>query len=284
MYINLSAGAIGVKANLTETLDLAQRHAFTGIDIPIAEVADLVDAQGVDAIKSRFDKAGIQPGAWGFPVNFRGDDAMWRADLEKLPRYARAAQQLGFDRITTFLMPTHDELTYSANFDLHVTRIKPGAQILADHGIRLGLEWVGPKTLRHSKKHHFIHTLDGALALGAAIGTDNMGLLVDSWHIYTARAWNDDIRQLSAEQVVAVHVNDAPIGVPVDEQVDQVRDLPTATGVIDLTGFLHALRDIGYDGPVTAEPFSQRIRDLPANEAVAETSSTMHKMWQAASL
>lgn len=284
MFINLSTGAIGVRATLSEALDLASRHGFDGIDFSISEVADLIDAQGVDAVTALFADAGVKPGAWGFPVNFRADEATWRADLETLPRFARAAQQLGCDRASTWLSPCSDELTYAENFDFHVTRLTPAAQILADHGIRFGLEWVGPKTLRNSKKYPFIHTMDGALALGAAIGTGNMGLLVDAWHIYTARGWNDDIRQLDASQVVNVHVNDAPLDVDVADQLDQVRDLPTATGVLDLTGFLQALHDIGYDGPITAEPFSQRVREMATEDAVAETSRAMQRMWQAAGL
>jgi sugar phosphate isomerase/epimerase len=55
--------------------------------------------------------------------------------------------------------------------------------------------------------------------------------------------------------VVYVHVNDAPVGVPIAEQVDNKRELPGDTGVIDIAGFLKALHKIGYNGPIVAEPF-----------------------------
>jgi sugar phosphate isomerase/epimerase len=60
-------------------------------------------------------------------------------------------------------------------------------------------------------------------------------------------------------------VNDAPVGIDVDAQLDNVRRLPGETGVIDIAGFLQALAQIGYDGPVVPEPFSQRLRDLPSD-------------------
>jgi len=123
-----------------------------------------------------------------------------------------------------------------------------------------------------------------ALELGDAIGTGNMGLLVDAYHLYTSHASNDAIRSLSKEQVINVHVNDAIKDVPIDEQLDGVRDLPGYTGMIDLNGFLHALRDIGYDGPVTAEPFSQRLRNMAADDAAAETGAAMNAMWEKAGL
>ena len=86
------------------------------------------------------------------------------------------------------------------------------------------------------------------------------------------------MRRLQRSDVVVVHVNDAPAGVAVDEQLDQVRALPGETGVLDLAGFLQALREIGYDGPVTAEPFSQRLRELPADQALTETAAAMRKI------
>jgi sugar phosphate isomerase/epimerase len=73
-------------------------------------------------------------------------------------------------------------------------------------------------------------------------------------------------------------------GLPIGELLDQVRTLPAETGVTDIGGFLNALNDIGYDGPVTSEPFSQRVRDLPADEAVAETAAAMRKSWQIAGI
>lgn len=284
MFICLGPGHIGIKASLAESIDLARRHGFAGVDLPISEVADIVEQEDADAVLELFSNAGIKPGSWGFPVNFRQDEATWQEGLTELPRLAKAAQACGFTRCSTWIMPCDDERPYAENFTFHVDRIRPGAQILADHGISLGLEWVGPKTLRETRKHPFIHTMDEALELGDKIGTGNMGLLVDAYHLYTSHAPNSDILKLNKEQIINVHVNDGIKDVPVDEQLDGVRELPGYTGMIDLNGFLHALRDVGYDGPVTAEPFSQRLRDLSAEEAAAETGGAMQQMWKQAGL
>lgn len=284
MFINLSPGTIGIRATLAESIALAKRHGFAGVDFSIGEVADLVEARDADAVLALFDEAGLKAGAWGFPVDFRSSDDALKESVAALPRLARAAQACGFTRCTTFIMPCHDEMAYAENFTYHVERMRPGAEILADHGVAFGLEWVGPKTLRESKRHPFIHTMAEALELGDAIGTGNMGLLVDAYHLYTSHASNDVIKTLSTKQVVNVHVNDAIKDVPVDEQLDGVRDLPGYSGMIDLNGFLHALREIGYDGPVTAEPFSQRLREMEADDAAAETGEAMAAMWERAGL
>ena len=41
--------------------------------------------------------------------------------------------------------------------------------------------------------------------------------------------------------------------------------------------FLNVLVDLGYDGPVRAEPFNRELRELPNEEAVAATARAMRK-------
>ncbi len=85
-----------------------------------------------------------------------------------------------------------------------------------------------------------------------------------------------------AERVVHVHINDAPLGIPIDEQQDLVRDLPGETGVIDIAGFLGVLRAIGYGGPVTAEPFKRELQDLPSDAArLVVVKASLDAVWGA---
>ncbi|MEM7032405.1 MAG: sugar phosphate isomerase/epimerase family protein [Chloroflexota bacterium] len=284
MYISLGLGPIGAQAPLATAIEYAKRYQFGGLDINIQEVADLVDEKGADAVKAMFAEANIVPGCWGMPVNTRGDESTWQEGLAALPRLAKAGQAIGALRVSTFIMPGHNELDYQANFDFHTERLRPIAQILADHNLRFGLEWVGTKTLRESFKYPFLYTMEEAIKLGEAIGTPNMGLLVDIYHVENSGATAEDVRRLTNEQVVYAHVNDGVAGVPADERHDTTRDLPGYTGELDLRAFLQALNTINYDGPVTCEPFSQRLRDLPDEDAIAEVSAAMHKGWRAAGL
>ena len=180
-----------------------------------------------------------------------------------------------------------DERPYKDNFAWHVARFRQIAEVLRDEGCRFGIEFIGPRTFRAQYRHEFIYTLDGLMELAHAIGTDNVGLLLDSWHLYTSGGSVADLDRLTADDVVAVHVNDAPAGIPVDEQIDNVRTLPMETGVIDLPGFMGKLRDMGYDGPVTPEPFSARLNELAATDPVAaarEAARAMDALWLAAGL
>lgn len=277
MYQSLSPGAIGVKvASLEEGLALAARHGFAGYHFSIAEAARL----GVERVRDLAEARGVRLSAWGLPVNFRGRDEEFEADLAQLPQLADAAAELGVRRTATWIVPASDELTYQQNFDLHARRLRAAAQVLAARGIHLGLEYIGPATSRQGKRHDFAHTMDQMGQLCAAVGP-NAGFLLDAWHWYTAHEDASHLQRLRPEQVVDVHVNDAPPR-PVDEQIDSQRTLPAETGVIDIATFLGCLKRIGYDGPVMVEPFSQKVRDLAPDEACAATKAALDKVWSLA--
>jgi sugar phosphate isomerase/epimerase len=149
--------------------------------------------------------------------------------------------------------------------------------MLKDHNVRFGLEYVGPKTAWASRRYPFIHTMAEMKELIAEIGTGNVGFQLDSWHWWNAGETAADILSLKGNEVIAVDLNDAPAGIPKDQQVDNHRELPCATGVIDLAAFLNALNQIGYDGPVRAEPFNDTLNAMGKEEACAAAAASLKK-------
>ena len=256
--MDLRCGSIGVRANQTTAIDLACRHGFQSVTPEPSYLARLSNEQAAEFVAELKEK-NLRWGAAGLPVEFRRDDDAFRSSLQELPRLAHAMQRVGATRVGTWLSPGHNELTYVANFRQHATRLRECAKILGDHGQRLGLEYVGPKTSWTSRRFCFIHTMAETKDLIAEIGLDNVGFVLDGWHWYTAHEEASDLRTLNNHDIVACDLNDAPAGVPIDQQIDNRRELPGATGVIDLKTFLGVLVDIGYDGPVRAEPFNRRL-------------------------
>lgn len=267
MYATLNTGAIGVKVSgVREPIIAAKLGGFAGVELSAPAVADLSDQIGADGVCALLADAGVRPAVWGLGLDQRGDDAAWDAGLTALRRNAAAMAAIGCTRVTTVLLSGSNDRPYEENWRFHVARLAPAAAILAEHGCALGLEYLGPQTIRDNFKYPFVYTMAKALALGAAIGP-NVGLLLDCWHWYTAGDDLGAIRAARPEQIVHVHINDAPAGIPRAEQIDNRRALPGETGVIDIAGFLKALQGIGYDGPVTAEPFKRELGDLPSDAA-----------------
>jgi sugar phosphate isomerase/epimerase len=273
MQLHLSAGAIGLKAAPGAVLDLASRFGFDAIDADPASIGALSPAE----IK---DKR-IGWALAGLPVDFRKDEAKFREGMAGLPAFAKKVRGAGVERVTTWVMPASPDLTYRENFRMHAQRLGEAARALHGEGLRFGMEYVAPKTLWASQRYSFIHTMREMRELIAEMNVPGVGLVLDSWHWYHARDTKADILALQNRDVVSVDLNDAPAGVPIDEMVDGKRELPAATGVIDAKGFLSALEEIGFDGPVRAEPFNQALREMAPEAAVSATAAALKKAFGA---
>lgn len=277
-FKNLSPGHLGVRADSQQTLDYAVKYGFGGIAPSEGEFENKSAGQ-IDQWLAAMREKGVRYGAAGLSVDFRGGDEKFRSDFTQYPKRAALLKQLGVTRVATWILPGSNELTYLENFKQHETRLREAAKVLGDNGIRLGLEFVGPRTSRSRFRFPFACAQRDMMELVEAIGADNVGLLVDSWHWYTSHGTIEELLQLSNKDIVHVHVNDAPAGVKVDEQIDSRRGLPATTGVIDMRGFINALVKIGYDGPVEVEPFDQDLRKLEPDAAVQKTGESLGRVW-----
>jgi sugar phosphate isomerase/epimerase len=276
-YSNLAIGLLGpFHTTLPETIDLAVKYGFEGIDPNSDYFASLSD----DDMKHLLDKMRekkLQFGAAGLPVDFRRDEVAFSDSLKKLPAAADALKRAGVTRVSTWFAPASNQLTYMQNFRQHAYRMRECALILEDRGQRLGFEYVAPRTSRQRGKQPFIHSMAEMKELIAAIGTDNLGFRLDSWHWFNAEETDKDLLSLRNADVVTVDLNDAPTGLTLDQYNDGQRELPAATGVIPVKSFLDALVRIGYDGPIQAEPNNANLRATPMDQALSQTSAAIKK-------
>ncbi len=281
MYANASWGAIGVGVDFAAGLDLAQRVGFGGVDVPVNLAAEAVANGTVAAFCAQFAERGLELGPWGLPIRWQGGEDDFQADLANLPTLAAAAQAVGATRVCTWVPSWSDARGWDENWQFHLDRFGPVAKVLGDHGVRLGLEFLGPKTLRDGHAHEFIYTCPEMVRLCRELG-DNVGLLLDAWHWYTSGGTVADLAVLADSDVVQVHVNDAPRDIALDEQRDNVRCLPGDTLVIDLPAFMAELARMSYTGPVTVEPFNDGLRAMPDVPAAYRVKASLDYLFSLA--
>ena len=89
------------------------------------------------------------------------------------------------------------------------------------------------------------------------------------------KIWQPQLQSMQAEGPMGPDV--AASLIARDQQVDGRRELPCATGVIDLAAFLNALNQIGYDGPIRAEPFNQAVNKMSKDDACAAAAASLRK-------
>jgi len=279
MRINLSPGPIGLKYDQMQTIEAAARHGFEAVE-PDANYLSARSASEINEIAAKLKSLGLVWGMSGLTVDFRKDEAIFDMGMAKLPQIAKNLSLAGVTRVNTYILPAHPTLPYLANMRQTGARLGSVAKVFADNGLRLGLEYVGPKTLWTSQRFPFLHTMAECKDLIAETKQPNVGFILDSWHWFTAGETVADLKTLTNQQIVGCDLNDAPLNIPVDLQVDSRRELPLATGVIPVAEFLKALAEIGYDGPVRAEPFNQTLRTLPPETILSVTAAAMKKAMQ----
>lgn len=278
--ISLNPGAIGVTSTQKELIGHAVKHHFEAIS-PMPDQLGKMAPSELSEFLGEMKQHRLSWDAAGLPVDFRKDNTTFSNGIAELPKIAKTCQKAGVDRMSTWIMPSHNELTYTQNFKQHRNRLREAALILQDHGIRFGFEYVGTKKLKISNRYPFVGTMKEMLELVDAIDVAGVGIQLDAYHWYTSTETVADLEALTNEQIITCDLNDATAGRTIEEQIDGERQLPGDSGLIDLKGFLGALVKIGYDGAIRAEPFNAKLNAME-NEAALEATSKA--MWRSVGL
>jgi sugar phosphate isomerase/epimerase len=272
MYSNLSLGALGLSADFPTAVELAVKHGFGGVDADVNHLAALGDRAAIQDLAAAVSDRGLQWGMAGLPIDITAPASKFTAQIAGLADTLKVLTAAGIPAVGTWVRPMHDDLTYRRNWVLHVSRLKLVAEVLADAGLRLGLEYIGPKTFWSTERFPFIHSLSEVRELIADTGASNVGVILDTYHWYTAGETAADLESLRDADIVSVDINDAPENRGRDEQMDLDRRLPGSTGVIDLAGFMSGVRHAGYAGPVKVEPFMKSLAEQPLDDVLADVS------------
>jgi sugar phosphate isomerase/epimerase len=260
MYAAYNRQLTAGRVQWPEAAQLAASAGFPGVDVYSGTALQA----GLDKSLQLLAHYKLRPAAMDFPIEFRQDEATFQKGLRTLPEAASFAAALGCPRMTMHV-PASSDTPKPEQRRIYLDRFRACAEVLARSNVRIGFEFLGPLHLRKARRYEFIWRMDEMLGFAEECGP-NFGLLLDSWHWHHAGATVEDILAAGKERIVHVHLNDAA-DQPAEEVRDNERLLP-GEGVIDLKGFLHALRKIGYEDALSVEVFGRGLKEmLPANAA-----------------
>jgi sugar phosphate isomerase/epimerase len=268
MFVSLPPWAVARNVGWPEQARLAARVGYKGIDWSLGPAK----TAGVEATRALLAELGIVATITNLPMRdpLGPDDAAFDAQLPGLAESAAFCQAIGCSRFQFPMSAVTLDGQSKAERWSHVRRrLSAIDRVLVAHGMRLGVEFLGPLMFRMRRSRPgvapdttspppvpFVWTLVDALALAEASGP-SIGVTLDAWHWHHSGGTVADIRAASAARIVDVHVSDAKPMPPADVR-DDMRWLP-GEGAIDLVGFFQALRAIGYRGGVSPEVIGPRI-------------------------
>jgi sugar phosphate isomerase/epimerase len=261
-------GSIGHVLSFPESCRLAEKFGFDAVNADRFFLREQGPLEAVDLMKQH----NIQPGAFAFSAAFNGcySDSDFEQSLKGFEEDLSLCREAGFNCCVGYVQPSSETLDYYDHFALLSGRLKRLKPLLETYDVRLGLEFIGPTTMRIRRKFDFIHTMDGIRSLIAAASAQNcVGFKLDSIHWYTSGAGLLNIEKLSPEEVVYVELSDGLKGDYDRFTLPEFqRELPGVTGTIDITGMLRKLDAIGFHGPVVVEPWDEQLRKRNPGYAV----------------
>ena len=265
MFVSLN-GALTRGVSGVDKIRLAARVGFGGVDWDLGPAK----TAGLDATKALFTELNLRPTIVNLPMArplpFGGEPAAFREALKQLADDAAFTAGVGCRKMMLVLSPT-SQAPKEEHRKLVVERLSAISEVLQKSPLRLGLEFLGPMSMRMGRPGGppptpFIWTLPETVALAKDCGP-NIGVILDVWHWHHSGGTIPEILAAGNERIVHVHLSDAKQAAPEDVR-DNQRVMP-GEGIIDLVGFLQALKKIGYADGVSPEPLG-RIPDSMSPE------------------
>jgi hypothetical protein len=189
--MNLNVGQIGVKATPIEAVRLARQHGYGAVTPMTGSLSKYSEAELGQLLARRWASPvgemksnGIVWGAGVLSPFFEPNDTEFKCRkaspsgdrLTEVRRTARLYQQAGVTRCFTPTMSSSNTMTYLANFRLHTQRVREVGKLLADHGLRVGIEYLGTKVLAVKGKFPFIRTSAQMKELTKDVGLANVAV------------------------------------------------------------------------------------------------------------
>jgi len=131
----------------------------------------------------------------------------------------------------------------AAQFRRAADALAEAADYAAGRGVRLAIEAL------NRFETDLVNTVEQGLALCEATGAENVGLLLDTFHMNIEEKSLGDAVRLAGDRVFHVQVSENDRGTP-------------GSGHVPWDEFFQALDDIDYDGQLVVESFLPTVREI----------------------
>jgi 2-keto-myo-inositol isomerase len=225
-------------------LEISRHSGYDAVELTMDRIEAILDKEDLPQTRTLISKQGLTIASINGPENFNLlDDRAFTEILDRTGKVVEAAREFGCELLIPVPSPILEGMTEEAV----VAQTSAALSRMADcygNGIKLGLEFLGMSSCS-------INNLQAAMETIRRVGKRNVGLVLDSFHMYLSNSRFSDINQLKAEQVFLVHVNDSEKGDK--RKLTDVNRLYPGEGDIDLKAFASVLTNIGYNSYLSLE-------------------------------
>lgn len=233
-------------------LGLAQRVAGLGFDVLEVCIEDpsLVSAEALDSAGREADVAFSVCGAFGPDRDLAHRDPGPRENaLTYIESLVELAAAVGSPHVCGPMYSAvgksrlEDPEDRAAEYGRSVENLKRAAEVAARRDVRLAIEPL------NRYETDMVNTAEQGLELCDEVGAENVGLLLDTYHMNIEEKSLGDAIRLTGDRVFHFHSCENDRGTP-------------GTGHIPWSDAFAALADIGYEGQIVIESFTPAVREI----------------------
>lgn len=248
-------GMCSLHSNVISDIRLAHDTGYQGLEIHTEKLWRYIKAGlSAEQFKQRLDHFNIEPTAidiiGAIEVTDKASKAQLFQDAEVLCQFA---QQIGAPTIQLNAFEALNGLTLEQNIELTAQNVRSIADIGKDYGIRFqyeGAAWTPIASL-----NDYYRLLD-------AVGRDNFGFVLDTWHFWACRGASlEQIASIDPSLIYNVHISDGtrPEEGAVWPDERELRGHFIGQGDIPLSEWVDAIQSTGYQGFYSGEYLNDQM-------------------------
>ena len=248
-------GMCSLHSNILSDIRLAKETGYQGLEIHTEKLWRYINAGFTsEEFKARLDAANITPSAIDI---IGGVEAATKEEQQRVFKEAeilcRFAKDIGAPTIQLNAFESLNAFSTEENIQLTAKNIRSIADIGREHGIRFqyeGAAWTP------------IATLEDYYRLLDAVGRDNFGFVLDTWHLWACRgATLEQISQVDKSLIYNIHLSDGKRPAEGQPWVDEreLRGFYIGEGDIPMQEWVDALLQTGYDGFFSGEFLNDQL-------------------------
>ena len=283
MFRNLSTFGLPLSGRPSELIELALSFGFDGMDIDLLDLEKQAEIYGVEHARRLMVSARLKSGSFRLPVRLDGPEKEFEAELAALPKRLELAAAAECHRAIATVAPTSEDHSFKDFFELHRIRLHTIGDLLAPHGIQLGLAIRPERPAEETTASPFIATFEALLGL-VAVSHERIGAVVDAWAMHVTGEPVEMVAKVPKGRIVEVRLSDAPRGVTGAELTEAGRLMPGETGVIASAEVLEAAAATGFDGPVTPWAHRSTLTGRGREKIVRLAGERMEQVWKEADM
>lgn len=230
---------------LEKAILAAEEAGFEGFDLWRPSMKEYLEKKSIKELVKLFASVKVKPVCLGGPLGDfmqKTSDEFKETKKEIVPLF-ETLKELSIN----VMVINHGDMRwdYQTSFKVAIERIQQLSEIAMKYNIKFALEYVGFT--------NFINCAKRAISIYSKVESKNVGLLIDTYHMYKAGDQLVDLKKVHSGSIFFVHIANI-LDVPREKITDYEREYPSK-GKLDLLPILRLLENKGYEGYLSVELF-----------------------------